>query len=151
MDSIVVTIFRNVIYYRILFLEYLSPTLGRFKQDLKKQWGALREVLYVYSSKHVHIEVLSLPLSGSCNMAFQCARLLPLLWAILIREIENNLSAVTFFSRTQSYFYKNFPRLLLHALMLSVEYYCFYNSKKYSKFLVRTRSSVSVASVIAQH
>lgn len=38
---------------------------------------ALGEIPGVHSSKHVHIEVLSLALSSSCNMALQVARPFP--------------------------------------------------------------------------
>lgn len=141
--------FRNTTYKRILSLKCLSPSPSQFSQNLMAQPGATREVLCAYSCKHgLHWGPQS-GSSGSCTMALQCARLLPLLWATLIREIENNLSAVTFFSRTQSYFYKNFPRLFPHTLMSSTIVFIIFG--KYGEFLVWTRSSVSVTSVIAQH
>lgn len=135
MDTIVATIFRNIIYHRTLSLGSLSPTLSQLNKNLWRNSKMLsgKSCVCVLLST-----ICSLALSVSYNMAFQCARrwVLPLLWAILIREIENNLSAVIFYSRTQSYFCKNSPSAPVYS---DVEYYCFIIT---GEFLVRTVSSV---------
>lgn len=112
MDSIVTAIFRNIVHHRILSLESLSCTPGHFSQNLKKQWGAplVRCSVFTFTLR----SSVWLFLAHARNMAFQCARLLPLFWAIPIREIKNNLSAVNFFLYSCV-----FPRLLLHTLMLN--------------------------------